>query len=181
MLSLMLALGGLAVGADPTHDRRVAAFVGGLVADAAAMPLHWIYDMAEIQSILVAAVSRSSHSALSSPSTCAVDPDPISTLPCEVLIGPMYGQFRGQRERERGGGVQVVACGAAWCGRALLGTPCVRTSRRVCVALACVVIGVGVQTVSLVQRPTTKSSLSSHALALSQTERARCIRLLHKR
>jgi len=47
---------GAAVGApDPTHNRRVAAFVGGLVADAAAMPLHWIYDTAEIASILKAA------------------------------------------------------------------------------------------------------------------------------
>ena len=34
-----------------TFDRRVAAFVGGLVADAAAMPLHWIYDTNEIASI----------------------------------------------------------------------------------------------------------------------------------
>ena len=37
---------------DDTYNRRVAAFVGGLVADAAAMPLHWIYDTNEIATIL---------------------------------------------------------------------------------------------------------------------------------
>ena len=37
---------------DPTRARRVAALVGGLVADAAAMPLHWIYDTAAIAQIL---------------------------------------------------------------------------------------------------------------------------------
>ena len=40
---------------DPTYKRRVAAFVGGLVADVAAMPLHWIYDTQEIAQILDAA------------------------------------------------------------------------------------------------------------------------------
>eukprot|EP00729_Bicosta_minor_P016179 gene16179-29351_t len=35
-----------------TYKRRVAAYVGGLVADAAAMPLHWIYDVNSIASIL---------------------------------------------------------------------------------------------------------------------------------
>ena len=37
---------------DPTQSRRVAAFIGGMVADAAAMPLHWIYDTDEIKKIL---------------------------------------------------------------------------------------------------------------------------------
>lgn len=36
---------------DPTRPRRIAALVAGFVADAAAMPLHWIYDTAEIASI----------------------------------------------------------------------------------------------------------------------------------
>jgi len=54
---LVLAVATPAFGEDPTHDRRVAAFVGGMVADAAAMPLHWIYDTSEIASILKAAVS----------------------------------------------------------------------------------------------------------------------------
>ena len=63
MAALLLLLQGVlattsASSADPTHDRRVAAFVGGMVADAAAMPLHWIYDTNEIAEILKAAVSE---------------------------------------------------------------------------------------------------------------------------
>ena len=34
------------------RDRRIAALMGGFVADAAAMPLHWIYDTDLIASIL---------------------------------------------------------------------------------------------------------------------------------
>ena len=40
---------------DPTRARRVAALVGGFAADAAAMPLHWIYDTDAIATILTAA------------------------------------------------------------------------------------------------------------------------------
>ena len=41
-----------AMGRDPTRDRRTAALLGGFVADAAAMPLHWIYDTSLIADIL---------------------------------------------------------------------------------------------------------------------------------
>lgn len=54
--AVSIVANGLAVpAADPTEPRRVAAFVAGLVADAAAMPLHWIYDTSEIAAILAAA------------------------------------------------------------------------------------------------------------------------------
>jgi hypothetical protein len=56
--------------ADPrTHARRVAAMVGGVVADAAAGPLFWIYDVNEIDRILKAAVRVPLH-ALEQPSVC---------------------------------------------------------------------------------------------------------------
>lgn len=51
--------------ADPTHARRVAAMVGGVVADAAAGPLFWIYDVNEIEQILKAAVRCEPHPCLS--------------------------------------------------------------------------------------------------------------------
>lgn len=45
----VLATMAAAVSAAPTEtDRRVGAIVGAFVADAAVMPLHWIYDTAEI-------------------------------------------------------------------------------------------------------------------------------------
>jgi ADP-ribosylglycohydrolase len=37
---------------DPTRDRRLSALMGGFVADAAAMTLHWIYDTDQITTIL---------------------------------------------------------------------------------------------------------------------------------
>ena len=39
---------------DPTITRRIDALVAAFVADAAAMPLHWIYDTNAIADILAA-------------------------------------------------------------------------------------------------------------------------------
>ena len=44
---------------DPTRPRRIAALMAAFVADAAAMPLHWIYDTDAIASILEASHATS--------------------------------------------------------------------------------------------------------------------------
>jgi hypothetical protein len=38
--------------ADPVSDRKVGALVGAMLADAAVMPLHWIYDTAKIAKLV---------------------------------------------------------------------------------------------------------------------------------
>lgn len=84
--------------ADETHDRRVAAFVGGLVADAAAGGLFWIYDVNQISQILQAAVSALSRrfsppgSAFPAPSLpsrhcLGASPCDNANRPCTVVFG----------------------------------------------------------------------------------------------
>ena len=55
-LVLILASRGSSIPADPdpTIARRINALVAAFVADAAAMPLHWIYDTDAIAHILAA-------------------------------------------------------------------------------------------------------------------------------
>lgn len=52
MRVLLVAAAAMALAEDLTRERRINAIVAAFVADAAAMPLHWIYDTVELNAIL---------------------------------------------------------------------------------------------------------------------------------